>query len=196
MEEALKSIKEEEALINLHYADLKDYNLVNNKNVTFFPLQALLLKNAGTRDRDVMNENAVITWEGDTIKTISFQKRNSILGTYTINRRRLQYNAKAAPSESPVEIISSEIEEFSRPKFVSYRFPPSDEPLRDRSETIIVDGNEKNVRVIFIRDVRTRIQIIRDLRDQIIQLNMRIQIHLDNIKKRELIEAKKALNRK
>ncbi len=196
MEETLQSIREEETRLNLYYLDLKEYGLINEKNVTFFPLQALFIRNPGSRDRHVLNESAVLYWEGEKIRTVAFLRRDSILGDTAVKRQRMQFNAGNAAGESPVEIISMESLEFSKSKDTSYRFPPSEEPVRDRTDTIIIDGYEKNVKVVYIRDVKTRMKMLIDMRDQMLSLNLRIRIYIDNIKKREIRDAKKALDRK
>jgi hypothetical protein len=196
MAESIEAIKAEEVALNQAFLDIKENNLINSKNVTFFPLRAMFLHDPGSRDRDVMNESAIIFWEGQAVKNVSFRQRNSILGTAIVHNQRMQYNPAAVHGESPVEIIASETLEYSNAKYISYRFPPSEEPIRDKTETIILDGYEKIVKVIYIRDVKTRVMILRDMRDQMQELNFRINTYIDNIKQRELREAKKVINRK
>lgn len=161
--EMAKATKEIESI----HESLAEQKLIDSESKTVVPYQSMVLENQGGMDRQLLTESAVIQWNGAQIQNVTFHQRKSTLGTGNMLKRQLTYNAQPPEDQtdsavSPLDIVISEFVSTTEGDHMNFRYPATTGEVKDHYEKIDVRGIEKKVMIVYVRDVQSRVDILRE----------------------------------
>lgn len=184
-----RDISEEQQFIQRHFKDLQDLQMIDEQGQTVILLSTKIRNEVGTRERHLINERAVIQWKNENIQEITFHQRKGLIGGGNVLKRELKYHVmprEADTAMTPIDFVVSEFINTTNGDSVNFRYPSGSGEVRDHKEVIQVRGVKKEMMVIYIRDVQSRIEILRE--------NVRMLKHLR--RRIEWLIAYEAKNRK
>ena len=150
-----------EADITTYYTDMKERGRISADGMTELPLNVQVLGSYGRREKYLFNESASIKWNGEKIESFAFDLRKGEIGTVNVLKKRITYRANQG--QNTVNMIVIEYLSSGQGQKVSFRFPTATETdVRDRVEEVELNGIKHQMQVIFIRDVPTRITMLRE----------------------------------
>lgn len=159
-----------------------EYYKIDENGISLIPLMATKETFYGVRQRYILNESAAIYWKDEKPDFFRFDTRRGALGKGAVLIKRLSGNSIAPPpategqaeqpapetqgqdaqnAATPLNLIVNELLSSGKGQFVNFRFPDGAE-ARDFVEKSDVDGTEKQINVVFVRDANQQIRIMRD----------------------------------
>lgn len=161
----MQEISSEQRDIQKYYIDLKEKSRIRGNNETEVPLLSETRSDYGTRDRYLYSEEGHIFWKGEQIGSILFLQRRGLIGTGNILTKRISYDVSQGDEAISGDINYIVTEELTsgRGLNVNFRFPAEKETdIRDREENMEVDGIRRMMKIVYVRNVETRISILRE----------------------------------
>ncbi len=166
-----------------YYKDLDDRSRITrardqNGNPTGpafseFEIQSEVQTYYGQRDRYVYTEKVRLEWadggqDGPVIKNMVITQRRGRIGRSYVLRRQLTADVlppvKSENDPLPVNLIVNELLDSGKGMFVNFRMP-KDGQSRDGKETITVDGQKKEISVIYMRSHAEKMRVLREYRN-------------------------------
>jgi len=137
-----------------------------------FEIQAETQTYYGQRDRYIYTEKVRLEWaeggQAPTIKTMVVTQRRGRIGQSYVLRRQLTADVlppvKTEQDPLPINLIVNELLDSGKGLFVDFRMP-KDEKSRDGDETITVDGQKKEIKVIYMRSHAEKMRVLREYRN-------------------------------
>lgn len=139
----------------------------------------------GQRDRYVYTERVRLDWEikpgtqagtaSATIKGFNVSQRRGRVGRSYVLKRRITADVLPQVQNEkdplPLNLIVNELLDSGKGLFLNFRFPDA-EVVRDKEETIDIDGMKKKIKVIYVRTHSEKMRLLREYRD-VLQLTWR-----------------------
>lgn len=137
-----------------------------------FEIQAETQTYYGQRDRYIYTEKVRLEWaeggQAPTIKTMVVTQRRGRIGHSYVLRRQLTADVlppvKTEKEPLPINLIVNELLDSGKGLFVDFRMP-KDEKSRDGDETITIDGQKKEIKVIYMRSHAEKMRVLREYRN-------------------------------
>lgn len=152
-----------------------EYYKIDQNGVSLVPLTSQVETYYGQRQRYVYNEQVSIKWNGPKIVGFDFSMRRGYIGKGQVLLKSLAGNsiitgepaaggqAQTTAAEAPLNLVVNELLSSGKGLYVNFRFPDQQmQDVRDRYEDIEVDGQKRNIQVIFIRDPDQKIRVMRE----------------------------------
>ncbi len=155
----------EQSKLQKLYQDLEDAQLIDSSGRTMVTLSDETQTIYGSRYKFLVNERAVVTWKNKQIMTITFHQRKGLMGTGNILKRRLVYYVqpeKTDVASQPIDFTVSEFVNTDKGDNVNFRYPAASGPVRDHKEVVNLNGIKREMMVIYIRDVESRIEVLEE----------------------------------
>ncbi|MBX7059329.1 MAG: hypothetical protein K1X75_14795 [Leptospirales bacterium] len=151
------------------------YRIDASTQRSIVPLTAQQETIYGQRQRYVYNEQAIMQWQGNDIKNYVFESRRGFIGKGQVLWRRLSGNSivNAGAAETPLNLEVNEILASGRGLMVNFRFPNAPD-VRDGKEQVEIDGQRREIDVIYVRDPETKINMMREYLRQLRLLERRL----------------------
>ncbi len=166
IESIKKEIYEEKMIIQKYYIDLKEKNRIEENQESQVPMKAEKHIFYGEKKRYLYNELGVIRWNGDQIASVRFQQRRGEMRSGNILKKYISFDFPASPSSMNINLIVVEHLTSGQGDRINFRFPPEGaEDIRDRMEEVTVNGISMPMMVVYIRNVKTRIDMLRESLD-------------------------------
>lgn len=161
----MQEISSEQKDIQKYYTDLKEKNRIQGNNETIVPLMAETRSDFGSKQRFFYSEEIRITWKGEQIGSLLFLQRRALIGTGNVLVKRISYDVSQGDDgiQGDINYTITEELESGRGMNVNFRFPSEkEEDIRDREESMEVDGIKRMMKIVYVRNVETRISILRE----------------------------------
>lgn len=186
-------IQEVEQSITSFYPDLKELNMIDEHDYTVLDLKNIVKPTYGTTERNLYTEYAIIKWQGKEISKIIFKQRKSLLGSDKTIRRIITYNVMPEGTDtlqSPINVIAQEFISDLLGGYTNYRYPSTTGRVRDHRDEMVIEGQKREVPVVYIRDVDSRVSILREhLRLlRVMELRIRYYVYRMTRQKRERMQ--------
>lgn len=196
----LDQIKKESEQISTYYKDLKERDKINDKNQTLFPLRAELERNPGNPARGVLNVSAMINWSGEKPVQVVFHQRRGMVKLSYLQKRQIIFTPVEGkepidPANIPLEIFVIESYDSDFADYMKYLFPKGEEPVRDEIQKFQYLGIEQKLQVIYIRDVETRLETLRETRDLFKLLTRRLDWYIREDSRRRTMNLRNTFER-
>lgn len=173
------------------------YTIDQQTQRSIVPLTAQQETIYGQRQRYILNEQAIIQWNGPKIVSFTFESRRGFLGKGQVLWKRLSGNSitdlpEDAADDAPLNLVVDEILTSGQGKYVNFRFP--DQPdVRDTTEEIEVNGQKKPIEVVYVRDPATKIRMMREYLRQLKLLEHRLDWNIRSEAARRAAEVERYL---
>ncbi len=172
----------EQNIIQSYFQDLEDLDMVDQNQKTRLSLATTIKSEPVRREHYLINEEAFIQWKGKNIVDITFYLRKGLIGTGVIIKRHLTYHVIPTTTDTtapPIDFVVSEYINTNMGENVNFRYPAGTGSVRDHKEKVNIGGVEKEIMVIYIRDVNSRIKILRENNRLLNRLRRRIEWLID-----------------
>lgn len=162
----------------------------------------------GQRDRYVYTERVRLEWDikpgaqagsaSATIKGFNVSQRRGRVGQSYVLKRRITADVLPPTANGkdplPLNLIVNELLDSGKGLFLNFRFPDA-EVVRDKDEEIVIDGQKKQIHVIYVRSHSEKMRLLREYRDVLKLTWRRVDWEIRSARARNEMEMQRILRK-